>query len=76
MKKIEQHPHYVYITIPKQRSRKDISINSRLKDELKTVHNFQHVVRIEAFTNQLTKKNIQNKNLITKKIQGTSYVSK
>ena len=37
MGKIKKHPHHVYITIPKPRSSKYISVNSRLKDKLKTI---------------------------------------
>ena len=40
MGKNKQHSYHVYITIPKPRSSKDISINSRLKDKLKTIYNF------------------------------------
>ena len=74
MRKIIWHPHYVYITIPKPRSSRDISINSKLKAKLNIVQKFQYIVKIEAFTKKKKKnpKKYLESKLNCKKFQGTS----
>ena len=52
MGEIIRHPHHVYITIPNPRSSKDISINSRLKDNLNTVQNSSMLSEQEPLKNK------------------------
>ena len=45
---IIRHSHYAYITIPKPRSSKDISINSKLKGKLNIVSKSQYAITTKA----------------------------
>ena len=52
---IKQHPHYVYVAKQKPISSHDKPINSKLKDKLNIVQNFQHVVKTGSFKKQILK---------------------
>ena len=56
MKKIIQHSHYVYITEQKAKPSHAKSIKSRSNNKVNTTQNFQHAIKIEAFTKKILEK--------------------
>ena len=48
MEKIRKHLQYIYITLYKLKPSHAMTINTRLNNKVDTIHNFQHVIKIEA----------------------------